>query len=265
MDRSIIEKYIMENERVSIPEIQCKFSLGYKETRTLFQELENKKMIKPEEDIYYTVLSQGSEDSLGDEPRKDNGCDGLSDLQRRRVELEHRRRELFRRMEASLKDEDDDDEDEEDDDDEDEDEENEEVEEGNTAEEFQRRRTLAKTVTAFGDSGRFTREGKDYFCSLGITYSDDTEMQFKLSYEDKITLSDCGRTYQFMSKYFNMADEDLLKRIGNIMDDYALGLREENGGSELYIQIRDENSAFTSFLWLFAAIERISNLQRLGE
>ncbi len=225
------------------------------------------------------------------------------DLYYQRDRLEQRRRELIRRMEAELNDDDDDDDDDEwlfgDDDDDDDDDaektideiqretlkkisateepsedaEDEESDEDETAlrepkeitlVDIERRRALAKMATSFGCTGQFIREGKEYFCKLGITYPDDTEMQFKLSYPNKITLSDSGGTYTFISKYFNMSDDNVLKRIKNVMDDYGLRLRVENNKSELYIQIRDENSAFMSFLWLFSAIERITSIQSEG-
>lgn len=329
MDRLIIEKYIRDNKRISIPEIQFKFSLTYKETRMLFQELENKKVIKPEDDIYYAVLSQervasssdGDHDSQEDDDKVRLERRAREDA-RRREEIRKRREELRRRMaESHFFDEDDeeDEEDEEDeddeacydkeqseewvfdddkDDDDDEDEktideirrevlkkisateepsedteDEEETDDDDTAlrepkeitvEDIEKRRALAKMATSFGCTGQFIREGREYFCKLGITYPDDTEMQFKLSYPNKITLSDCGGTYTFMSKYFNMSDDNVLKRIKNVMDDYGLGLRIENNKSELYIQIRDENSAFMSFLWLFSAIERITSIQSEG-
>ena len=62
MNKEVIEKYIIENGRVSIPEIQSKFSLSYKAIRALFFELEEQKKIALDDGIYYKVLANSGED-----------------------------------------------------------------------------------------------------------------------------------------------------------------------------------------------------------
>ena len=84
-------------------------------------------------------------------------------------------------------------------------------------------------------------------------------MQFRLSNHEKITLSDCGGTYQYMAKYFERFGDSIRQRVEWVMNDYGLELKTEGEKSELYIQIHDEQGAFRSFLWLFSAIERITN------
>ncbi len=126
MNRLIIEKYIKGNERVSIPEIQFKFSLSYKETRALFLELENKQVIKPDDDIYYTVLSQqaakptvNQDEDVDDEWDIGESQPSFDAIAQRRAEIMKRREELRRKMAGiTFLDEEDDEEDEEDEDDE---------------------------------------------------------------------------------------------------------------------------------------------------
>lgn len=325
MDRLIIEKYIRDNKRVSIPEIQFKFSLTYKETRMLFQELENKKVIKPEDDIYYTVLSQAQVLSSRDDDHDSQEDDDTVRLERRaredarrREEIRKRREELRRRMTESHffdddeedEEDDEDDEDDEDyydkeesekwvfddnkDDDDDEDEktideirrevlkkisateeqsedaeDEEEADDDDTAlrepieitvEDIEKRRTLAKIATSFGCSGEFTRVGEEYYCTLGVVYPNDVPMTFKLSYKDKIILSDYGLTHKYISTYFDLADSNIQELIEKIMQEYNLTWITEGQMKELSIQIRDQGGAFISFLYFFSAIERISNI-----
>ncbi len=238
MDRLIIEKYIRDNKRVSIPEIQFKFSLTYKETRMLFQELENKKVIKPEDDIYYTVLSQ--EKAISPSDREQN-------------EQEDEEEWVFN----------DDEEDEEESDDE------EETDDDDTVlyepkevslEDIKKRRTLVNIVTSFGCSGEFTRVGEEYYCALGVVYPNDVPMTFKLSYKDKILLSDDGLTHKYISTYFDMADSNVQELIEKIMQEYNLIWITEGQTKELAIHIRDKEGAFISFLCFFSAIERISHI-----
>lgn len=133
-------------------------------------------------------------------------------------------------------------------------------------EELRLRRELAKTAMSFGCGGKFKKDGKDYVYALGITYLDDTPMQFKLFYEGKMMLSDCGLTHRFMSKYFDLENDKVSAQMQRIMKDYSLELRTAKGERELCIEITDTNNAFAAFLWLFSAIERISNIQEeVGE
>ena len=311
MERLLIEKYIKANKRVSIPEIQFKFSLSYKETKTLFQELESREVIKPEDDIYYAVLSQDHVFSSSDD-EQDGQEDGNTVYLDRRAELRQRREELKRRMaEAHFFDEEDDEEDDEEEekseeeeewifDDEDDDDDDDDVEKtinkirketlkkSSTSEEpsedaegeeetdeddtdlreleeiafekIEKRRTLAKIVTSFGCSGEFTKVGEEYYCTLGVVYPNDMPMTFKLSYKDKIILSDCGSTHKYISTYFDMADSNVQELIEKIMQEYNLTWITEGQMKELSIQIRDQGGAFISFLYFFSAIERISNI-----
>ena len=144
MNRLIIEKYIKGKERVSIPEIQFKFSLSYKETRALFLELENKQVIKPDDDIYYTVLSQqAAEPAVDQDEDVDDKWDigesrpSFDIVAQRRAEIRKRREELRRRMaETTFLDEDDDDCDDDEDDRENDDDEDDEEVENNQVEEW---------------------------------------------------------------------------------------------------------------------------------
>ena len=215
---------------------------------------------------------------------------------RKREQMAQRRKELREHYKAMLDDNEDDDDDEDDDDewlfDDDEDDDDEEdgdkeaikticcdvlnnapKEEGEddkmatsnapqktVLEEQEKSRELARIVTAFGCSGDFSRGGASYFCTLGIMYPDDMPMTFRLSYTDKITLTDCGLTHRFMSRRFDLSDEKLQARIEQIMQEYGLQWVIEGEEKKLSIQIRNQDGAFVSFLCFFSAIERLSHL-----
>lgn len=129
-----------------------------------------------------------------------------------------------------------------------------------TLEDIEKRRILAKIVTSFGCSGEFTRVGEEYYCTLGMVYPNDVPMTFKLSYKDKIILSDYGLTHKYISTYFDLADSNIQELIEKIMQEYNLTWITEGQMKELSIQIRDQGGAFISFLYFFSAIERISNI-----
>lgn len=58
MDKKVIEKYIKERGKVTRPEVQKEFSLGYKKVRALFSELEKEGVIRLEEDLFYVYCGK---------------------------------------------------------------------------------------------------------------------------------------------------------------------------------------------------------------
>lgn len=169
----------------------------------------------------------------------------------------------------------DDDEDEDDEDDEDDDEELDRILSRIHANDSQRAgadfmerlkyRRLASVASSFGCGGKYKKVGEEYYYDLGLTYPDDTEVQFKLFYAGMIIkLSDCGKTYRYMSKRFNMEEPEIEKFIEIVLSDYSLHWQICGEQRELCIRIRDEENAFCSFLWLYAAIERMVMMQENG-
>lgn len=298
MDKQSIEKYISKCEKFSIPEIQSKFSLTYKEVRGFFRELEDSNKIKLDDDMNYTFCLEENKEEV---PSKKKISFFVDDEENERREaLERRRLELIRRMESVVDDdEEDDDEDEEDndfdidslfdEDDNDEDDDKDErtvekikndvlnkisdefdiVEDDDMREAFaiaekesKEQNQTKKAVNSFCFTENFLRIGPSkYIGKLGVTYPNDTEIEFLLYYEDGVFLSDNGLTYSYLSSCFNVEDNVISTQIKEIIDNYSISLSEKNDCKELVIRIRDEKSAPMSFLWLFSAIERIINMK----
>ncbi|MBQ8685335.1 MAG: hypothetical protein IJ514_04095 [Clostridia bacterium] len=116
-----------------------------------------------------------------------------------------------------------------------------------------KKKMLRVVVDELNDCDKFLREEDHYLCCLETTYPDDTEMQFKLFFGDRIFLSDCGLTMRYMAKYYDLKNDRIRIGISKIFEDYSLLQAEE----ELWIEIKDVESARASFLFLVAAIERI--------
>lgn len=299
VDKQSIEKYISKREKFSIPEIQSKFSLTYKEVRGFFRELEDSNKIKLDDDINYTFCLEDDREKKIPPKRMKSFFNTDDEENERREALERRRLELIRRMESVVDDdEEDDDEDEDDDfdidslfdeDDNDEDDDKDErtvekikndvlnkisdefdvIKDDDMREAFaiaekesREQNTTKKVVNSFCFTENFLRIGPSkYIGKLGVTYPNDTEIEFLLYYEDGVFLSDNGLTYSYLSSCFNVEDNVISTQIKEIIDNYSISLSEKNDCKELVIRIRDEKSAPMSFLWLFSAIERIVNMK----
>ena len=299
MDKHAIEKYLSEREKFSIPEIQLKFSLTYKEVRGFFRELEDSNKIKLDDDTNYKFCLDEKNVEEVPSKRKITFFESDDDEKERREALERRRLELIRRMESAV-DEDDEEEEDEDDDfdidslfDEDNNDDEEDDEDERTVEkikndvlnkisdefdviedddmkeafaiaekESREQNQTKRVVNSFCFTENFLRIGPSkYIGNLGVTYPNDTEMEFLLFYEDGVFLSDNGLTYSYLSSCFNVEDNAISTQIKEIIDNYSISLNEKNDCKELVIRIRDEKSAPMSFLWLFSAIERIINMK----
>jgi hypothetical protein len=125
---------------------------------------------------------------------------------------------------------------------------------------------LARIKKSFACDRRFAWKGTEYELNIGATYPDDSQMRFRLYQDGEIFLSDCGRTYKFISSFFNLEKEQFCAWMERVMQDYSLEWKEVDDGRELVAKVRGEDSAFLSFLWLFTAVERIVNapLDRFG-
>ncbi|MGN0812254.1 MAG: DNA translocase FtsK [Candidatus Coproplasma sp.] len=132
MDIKRLEKFIKGRDGVTVPEVQIKFSLGYKEARRLFAELEEAGAVELKENLTFVSCKKKTDENTSSDDKTFRGS--ASDRRERLAQLEQRRQELLRRMRAAAgykedeedeedEDEDEDEEDEDEDEDEDDDEE----------------------------------------------------------------------------------------------------------------------------------------------
>lgn len=98
--------------------------------------------------------------------------------------------------------------------------------------------------------------------SLGLTYPDDSTIKVRLTYDERIRMSDMGGTMAYMSRYFNVENTLITEGIKQVLGDYSLTMDEET--QEISMNIQDAENAKISFMCFFAAIERIVNLQSLN-
>ena len=266
----MIEKYINERGTVSIPEIQSKFSLTYREVRSYFHELEFQNIIKLDDDMHYRVNLQNKKITAEAKPSISVSSDGNKN-DRNSFELEQRKAEIIRCIRATMmrynENEEIDDNDldfdgldlnflladgENDIDDD--------AEEKITSEDNEKAE-LFDIIQSITYADKFVTNGSKFTCKLGITYPDDTEMQFTLYFEDGYYLSDAGLTIAYISRHFDINDEGVKRLIKRVFDDYSIIKKEDSIVTELCVKILDGKSACVSFLRLFAAIERINNIK----
>lgn len=98
--------------------------------------------------------------------------------------------------------------------------------------------------------------------SLGLTYPDDSPIKVRITYDERIRMSDMGGTMGYMSRYFNVENTLIAEGIKQVLGDYSLTMDEET--QEISMNIQDAENAKISFMCFFAAIERIVNLQSLN-
>lgn len=108
----------------------------------------------------------------------------------------------------------------------------------------------------------FTFEMTHALWRTGISYPDDTQMEFRMFLDgDEVWLGDSGNTMRYLGSRYEMSDERIQKRLRYILDDYTIKTQEDG---ELCIRLRDGSTALMSFLWFFAAIERCISIHSEG-
>ena len=119
------------------------------------------------------------------------------------------------------------------------------------------RRKLHDAARSLKIGDRYEMDGNVCFYEMGVTYPDDSPVVFKMTDQDGLLLNDCGRTFAYLSKYYNLDSEAFLGQINRFAKEYSLGLTNEGALSEFSIRIRDKENAYVSFLWLFLAVEKL--------
>ena len=125
-----------------------------------------------------------------------------------------------------------------------------------------KREILGKVANHLDGRPLFDRRRCSYIGSLGLTYPDDSPIKVRLTYDERIRMSDMGGTMEYMTRHFNVENTLLAEGIKQVLGDYSLTMDEET--QEISMNIQDADNAKISFMCFFAAIERIVNLQSLN-
>ncbi len=131
---------------------------------------------------------------------------------------------------------------------------------GTNNDEFVRRNAIAKTVTCFLRSARFSGAKDEYTCDLGVEYPDKSKMQFRLFYKDGVCLSDGGKTIAYLNKKLGSHDNILFHKIDKILSKYGLVVENIDGKSQVIIRVEEEEKIFKYFLTLFNCVSALNEI-----
>ena len=234
-DQEILN-YIKAQQKVSIPELQKRFSADYRSISKLIEKCVEDGVLRLDSGIQYFVLQT-------DRKREAGRFDELYDLRSRRASLEARRREILRRMREECEKETLEDDEESDDD------ESDDKESGDDTP------PEVYAITHELDEGVSIIQinGEHYLAPEGLNIRGRT-IRFKIVIrDDDVYLSDDAIALRFLKMHTPLDAEGISERIHSIADRYQISIVED----ELWIEVPSPENTVTYMLQLFAAIERI--------
>ena len=219
-------RWCRARKSVSVPAVQAQFDLEYTKAREVIRLLTEEKLLE------YTGGLAYARPKLSDE-EIDEKTTASRLTAERFAKIEERRRAFSERTRIRKEDE--------------------LLDEAIIKEKEDRKRLFDRLTGGFVP----TEVSGEYFVNTDVSYPNDKKIVIKAVAGEENYFSDCGRTMAYLKSYLKTDDLSVKSQIESVLSAYNI----QNRNDELVITVRELSLASETFLFLYAAIERLIHLR----